>query len=277
MLEPGTIPQEHPFLLHRGIGSRSDNYNNWEAMNFANSRGRKPAQNQPSYGSYTSTNEHESGVCSPPLWKTSPSRSPPRQKSNHYRSLSPASRAQAIARGQNELMEMVRNMPESCYELSLRDLVEQPFVLARQQQSMSEEEDQSRNLSTENLFRGDDNNKKKGNTSTASDRKPPAKRKGNLEHGGFLLKMVFPVTFRSKTKKKMNKNESMSNTSTSAKVSPKPLIPEGSVKSVDKEWWRKRFSVSGESESGDSSINSGSMKSNGSRSSTSSTSRSSSR
>ncbi|KAF3440136.1 hypothetical protein FNV43_RR18414 [Rhamnella rubrinervis] len=277
MLDPGAKPQEHPFLLRHGIGSRSDNYSDWEAMNFANSRGRRPAQGQPNYGSYTSTNEHESGVCSPPLWKTSPTRSQPHQKSNHYRSLSPASRAQAIARGQNELMEMVRNMPESCYELSLKDLVEQPMVLARQQQSMPEEEDQSRDVGTENLFRGDDDNKKKRNISTTSDRKASAKRNGNLENGGFLLKMVFPVTFGSKTKKKMNKNESISNTSASAKVSPKPLISEGSVKGVDKEWWRKRFSVSGESESGDSSINSGSMKSNGSRSSSSSTSRSSSR
>lgn len=282
MLEPGsTTPQEHPFLLHHGFGSRSDNYDNLEDMNFANSRGRIPAQNQANHGFYIPSNEQEpSGVCSPPLWRTSPPRSPQhhhQQRSLHYRSLSPASRAQAIARGQHELMEMVRNMPESCYELSLKDLVEQPMVLARQQQrGMLEEEDQSRDHRSEALFRGEDNSKKTRNISVG-DRKASLKRSGNLDNGGFLLKMVFPVSFRSKTKKKMNKNESMGNTNSSAKVSPKPpLISEGSVKGVDKEWWRKRFSVSGESESGDSSINSGSMKSNGSRSSSSSTSRSSS-
>ncbi|KAG6401361.1 hypothetical protein SASPL_138215 [Salvia splendens] len=39
-------------------------------------------------------------------------------------SFSPDSRAQAIARGRTELMEMVRHMPKSSYELSLKDIVE---------------------------------------------------------------------------------------------------------------------------------------------------------
>ncbi|KAG2268962.1 hypothetical protein Bca52824_063517 [Brassica carinata] len=67
--------------------------------------------------------QSDSGVCSPTLWSTSPPRSP-RHRPEDYSSLSPDSKAQAIARGQRELMEMVSKMPESCYELSLKDIVE---------------------------------------------------------------------------------------------------------------------------------------------------------
>ncbi|TXG53070.1 hypothetical protein EZV62_022239 [Acer yangbiense] len=74
----------------------------------------------------------DSGVCSPPLWRTSPNSSPQHRK-NHYRSLSPSSRTQAIARGQRELMEMVGRMPESCYELSMKDLVEHPMIESKQE------------------------------------------------------------------------------------------------------------------------------------------------
>ncbi|XP_015888469.2 uncharacterized protein LOC107423431 [Ziziphus jujuba] len=288
MLDPNsTKPHEHPFLLNHGLGSRSDNYDGWESINNG-VRGRRTSQNHSNYGSRNGidwgyreekNDEHESGVCSPPLWRTSsPPRSPQHRK-NHYRSLSPASRAQAIARGQNELMEMVRNMPETCYELSLRDLVEHPMALARQQ-SMSEE----RNLGGENLFRAEDNNSNNNNNNNkrriSIDRNTTERKlRSSFDNGGFLLKMVFPVTIRSKTKKTMKKNDSMANNSTtSSKVSPKPLLSDGSAgKGVDKEWWKKRFSVSGESESGDSSINSGSMKSSSGSRSSSSSSRSSSR
>lgn len=56
-----------------------------------------------------------SGTSSPPLWSAKGASSPP-----------PPSRLEAIERGQRELMEMVQSMPESGYELSLRDLVELP-------------------------------------------------------------------------------------------------------------------------------------------------------
>ncbi|PON35294.1 patatin-like phospholipase domain protein [Trema orientale] len=261
MVAPGLKPQqEHPFLFHEGIGPRSDDrYDSWQRMNHV------------SHGDeYTS-----SGVCSPPLWKnSSPPRSPNQQRA-HYRSLSPASRAQAIARGQRELMEMVRNMPESCYELSLKDLVERPVV--DQARARQEEKDDMdivmRNGSQKK--RNDFGNKGK-----------EMRRSGTMENDGLLLKMVFPVSFGSKKKKKsvmmMKKNEQSILANASSKVSPKPLVSDGSKgnggntnssssggaadagggASVDKEWWRKGFSASGESESGDqSSLNSGSMKS----------------
>ncbi|KAL7117863.1 hypothetical protein ACP275_03G099000 [Erythranthe tilingii] len=67
-------------------------------------------------------------VSSPPLWKKNSSPSHPLlRRHSHRRSLSSKSRAEAIARGQWELMEMVKTMPESSYELSLKDLVEHHY------------------------------------------------------------------------------------------------------------------------------------------------------
>lgn len=65
--------------------------------------------------------EGGSGASTPPLWAGSGS---PESRQTNYESLSPRSRTEAIVRGQMELMEMVKSMPESCYELSLKDLVE---------------------------------------------------------------------------------------------------------------------------------------------------------
>lgn len=276
MFSPGLKPQqEHPFLFHDGIGPKSsDNrYDRWDRMNYAS----KPAQKNHVGGD---GDEYASGVCSPPLWRnSSPPRSPNQQRA-HYRSLSPASRAQAIARGQRELMEMVRNMPESCYELSLKDLVERPVV---DQARHREERDVNAVMSTRSELGKNNSNKGKETRRNSG---------ATRENEGLLLKMVFPVSFGSKKKKK-KKNMMMTNNdqsilaNTSSKVSPKPLVSDGSKSgnsnsstngnSVDKEWWKKRFSVSGESESGDqSSLNSGSMKSSSGSRSSSGSSRSSS-
>ena len=112
----------------------SDSYGGYTATNFG-PKARKTAQNYENYRNFNGggvqfrPNEpvDESGVCSPPLWRTSPPQSPvhARVPNNNYRHLSPTSRAQAIARGQWELMEMVKNMPESSYELTLKDIVDE--------------------------------------------------------------------------------------------------------------------------------------------------------
>ncbi|KAL5571791.1 hypothetical protein UlMin_021388 [Ulmus minor] len=267
MLYPGTKPQEHPFLFQDGLArSRSDDrhFSSWEAMNRA-SRARKTAQNYANQ--IGDQDDHSSGFCSPPLWKTSPSSSPPHERS-HYRSLSPASKAQAIAKGQRELMDMVKNMPESCYELSLRDLVEQPAMLVQTNQT---EQDSQRDYQKKRINVNKNNSMKQGQG---------LRRSGTMDNhnGGFLLKMFFPVSFWSKKKKGTKKNESLASNS-SAKVSPKPPLVSGEgPRGVDKEWWKKGFSVtSGDNSETDqsSSINSGSMKS--SISSSRSSSRSSTR
>ncbi|KAK7840438.1 uncharacterized protein LOC111984984 [Quercus suber] len=272
MLDPGTKLLQNRTQSTDHIGKLcTDSYDSSGPRNYG-PRARKTAQNYTKYNSWNGMEVKfepemkavdESGICSPPLWKTSPPRSP-QHRANHYRSLSPTSRTQAIARGQRELMEMVKNMPEACYELSLKDIVEQPKVLeARARESSVSEE---RDLNTEVLYKRE--NSKKRNDKRAQSQ--VVKRSASINNGGFYLKMVFPVSLGSKKNNKKKKNDQSSVTNTSAKVSPKPIVQDGSSKGVDKEWWKKRISVSGESESGRSSSNS--MKSTGSSSSSSSSS-----
>lgn len=271
MLDPHTNPQHgHPFLFNSGPEKRSDTYDTWQPINYS-SRAEKTAQNYKSWKSMgavrlNAAEESPSGVCSPPLWKTtatSPPRSPSRSL-NNYRSLSPASRTQAIARGQREMMEMVRNMPESCYELSLKDLVER--------RTMVDVEVDDEDASTEILVKRKDGKLKK----KIDMKKPMVMRSGSIDSGGFLLKMVFPISLGSNKKNKItmiNKNKkNKSDCVVEDRVSPKPC--------VDKDWWKKKVSASGESggsESGVSSIISGSIKSSSGSSTSSCSSRSSSR
>ncbi|KAE8663619.1 U2 small nuclear ribonucleoprotein auxiliary factor [Hibiscus syriacus] len=62
-----------------------------------------------------------------PLWgANNVTDASPLLPSNHfYSNLSPTRRRQIIEEGRKELMEMIRNMPESSYELSLKYLVDQ--------------------------------------------------------------------------------------------------------------------------------------------------------
>ncbi|XP_061358729.1 uncharacterized protein LOC133302915 [Gastrolobium bilobum] len=259
MLDPGRDQPTISFPLSDGIGVRTHSYDTWGATNSGFRASKKTTKNYKNCHSWNDVEvkfgteskvEDDSGFCSPPLWTSSPTKSPHHRK-NYYRCLSPASKTQAIANGQKELMEMVQNMPESCYELSLKDLVEHPRV------DVGEE---NKNV-----------HKREGVGIRKVDKKGHVKRSGNIDSGGFYLKMVFPTSLGSKKKK----NESLGNNS--SKVSPRTSLSDGSAKSLDKEWWKKSLSASrAESESGVSSINSGSTKSSGSRSSSSS-SRSNSR
>lgn len=179
---------------------------------------------------------------------SSPQRSPQFYRSN-YQSLSPTSKALAIATGQKELMEMVNNMPESCYELSLRDLVEQPMALGEREETGVNARDS--NLGGDREIFSRENRKSRKETRALVGRST-----GNLENGGLYLKMGLPKSIgTTTTKKKKKKNDSGSNMS--AKVSPKP------PQLVEKDWWKRRLSVSSESESVayGSSVNNGSVKS----------------
>ncbi|XVE55243.1 hypothetical protein DITRI_Ditri03aG0143600 [Diplodiscus trichospermus] len=281
MLDPGSkFPNSH-FSLSDDLGRRfSDSYVSYDQAMSYDSRVQKTAQNYANYrscnsmrgrfGAETSMVEDESDASTPPLWRTSPSRSPPHRQNINYRCLSPASKSQAIARGQRELMEMVSRMPESCYELTLKDLVEhQPAAVEPKQESFAEGRGAMIN---EDKYKAEKENKKKKKTEQ-SNPKAQIKRSGSIDNGGFLLKMVFPISLGSKNKKKKKKNDS--NTNHNSKVSPKPTVSDSSGKSVDKEWWKKR-SGSSESESGGSTLNSGSTKSSRSSSISSSSSRSNS-
>ncbi|XP_030528945.1 uncharacterized protein LOC115739809 [Rhodamnia argentea] len=228
------------------------------------SRARKTAGSYASHRAASQTNmcdfhggtdaDEDSGVCTPPLWRSSPLESPRGHhgSGNHYRSLSPASRTQAIARGQMELMEMVRNMPESCYELSLKDLVELPR--ARQE------------LDTMAVIQSDGSSKRQNSNSRvegSNNKGHIMARSGSIDNGGFLLKMMFPIPWGSSKKKRDNSGNNF------RKVSPRPSMDGPARVGVEEEWWKKRNHEPGDSEIVDSSVNAGSMKSSGSSSSSS--------
>uniref|UniRef100_A0A2N9J7U0 Uncharacterized protein n=1 Tax=Fagus sylvatica TaxID=28930 RepID=A0A2N9J7U0_FAGSY len=84
--------------------------------------------------------EEEIGGYSLPIWKRSTSKnvqieSSPLLPHNHHSSnLSPTSRRKAIADGRRQLMEMIKDMPESSYELSLKDIVDEQNSLEEAQE-----------------------------------------------------------------------------------------------------------------------------------------------
>ncbi|KAL0806282.1 hypothetical protein Bca101_098774 [Brassica carinata] len=157
----------------------------------------------------------DSGVCSPPLWRTSPPKSP---QANHQ-NLSPVSKAQVIARGQRELMEMVSKMPESCYELSLKDLVEVKTEEEEKDPKMFDEMPQRRKMQSKVVRK------------SKSDRWVDPVRNRGVNNSGFLLNLGFPVSLGAKKKTKKKDEDDGSVTS---RGSPRPSISE------DKDWWKFR-------------------------------------
>ncbi|KAF3516264.1 hypothetical protein DY000_02064136 [Brassica cretica] len=128
-------------------------------------------------------------------------------------------------------MEMISKMPESCYELSLKDLVE-----------VKTEEEDDRKVFDEMPQRR--KNQSKAVRKVGSDKWVDPVR---VNSGGFLLKLGFPVSLGAKkrTKKKKKKGEDDDDASVTGSVSE------------DKDWLKS------ESGRGVSRINSGSSKSSG--------------
>ncbi|XP_038989449.1 uncharacterized protein LOC120113032 [Phoenix dactylifera] len=197
--------------------------------------------------------DDDSDVASPPLWTkpgspmTRSAESSPihdHSRCHHHdvkdRFLYPTPQAQVIAGYRQEMLNMVRDMPETAYELSLRDLVEPPRM-AR--------------AAHETLVRGRELPKDK--TKKEKDRKEKTKkgmrrmsRSDSMDTGGFLLKMFLPSSLTTKRK-------SIGGSGTCAKVSPKPMLVEGEKggleKSTDRDWWRKNALEEKGSSSGSSS------------------------
>ena len=160
-------------------------------------------------------------------------------------------------------MEMVRDLPETFYELSLKDIVERKADMEDQKEIDPPEEKKPVREATRH------EEKKDNKTSTEKGKKSEKKkmsRTRSVDNGKFLLKTsVFPILLGSK---KSKKNLGASGSFKIAPVpKPQPTLTR-SMKGPEKEWWRRRSCISSESD-----------ESNGlSRSSTSSgSSRSSSR
>ncbi|KAG2399773.1 uncharacterized protein HKW66_Vig0103740 [Vigna angularis] len=206
MLDPRTHHPTDSFHLYDGTRHRP--HTTWEPTNSLMWPSKPPLQE---------LNQDDSGICSPPMWTTSP----PHSKTDH-RSLSPTSRTQAIVRGQRELMEMVKNMPESTYELSLKDLVEH--------HRLETAVEDRRNLT---VYNRDKSTGRVGVGKRVDNKMTQVKRNRNIDRGGFYLKMGLPFSLGSKDKSKSNKKKSESSGNSSSRVTPKP---DGSTKGgVDKE------------------------------------------
>lgn len=158
--------------------------------------------------------EDSGGPESPRLWKNSPSPSRPLLRSEN-------SRAEAIVRGQWELMEMVKKMPDDSYELSLKDMVEHQRSIESavgsssvHQRAVAKRDEQSRKID----------------------------RNLSFENKGMLLNMVFPFSFKSRKR------------DSSVRVSGKS----------ERDWWKKKFRGSSDSDtSGVSTSSSGATSSSG--------------
>ncbi|KAF9611158.1 hypothetical protein IFM89_027244 [Coptis chinensis] len=199
-------------------------------------------------GSQIKALEDHSDVSSPPLWKTTGPRtkvledhsavsSPPLLKTGprtraspiYRRRLVSPERAQEIARDREMLMQMIQNMPEDSYELSLKDIVENSMVKEVEQATVTLEkrEKSKEHLSPSKRGKMRGNGKRKGLLRTGS---------MNDEH--IALKMFIPTPLSIRKSSKMDP---------CSKITPRPrLLQEEKV--FDKQWWKNKFSVAGESE-----------------------------
>lgn len=129
---------------------------------------------------------------------------------NHQNScLSPKSRLRAIVDGRKELTEMINDIPESSYELSLKDIVDE-------QKTMGEEEPEDIVLAEEKKVKGK-------SQITINTKTKQICRTESMETKVFLLKMFSPLSLGSKKGK--------------ARKCPR----QSSEKSANKEWWKTIF------------------------------------
>ncbi|KAI3977651.1 hypothetical protein MKX01_004184 [Papaver californicum] len=247
-------------------------------------------------------NDETDGVTSPPLWKyplsssstsnsTEGSASKSRVNYNRFFSFNDttattttdlaSNRSQEIARGRQELMDMIRTMPENSYELSLKDLIEHKQL----QPTEDEHHDPTLEMESSRNSTNSSNNNSSSTTSkvsskdqTRSNREnniPVLKRSksadsSNGKNGPVLLKMFLPFSGFGMHKKK-RKNKGLKKSAYYAKVSPKPTpLIEGEKNSstttnttVDKEWWKKRFSVAADKDQTEIIISHGGLESRG--------------
>ncbi|KAK2656282.1 hypothetical protein Ddye_009334 [Dipteronia dyeriana] len=171
-------------------------------------------------------NQFQVAACSPPsLWKSRNSTeyelSPLLPDGYRNSNLSTRTRSEAIAEGRRELMEMIHNMPECNYELSLKDMVDDEVKTS---QGVKEEMviyKTSFGFETEDQIKKHTKTKESGGISRA----------GSMDNEIFLIKMFFPSSLGSKKKPTGKK---------SSRVSPRTSLERSS-----KEQWIKKMSMEG--------------------------------
>ncbi|KAL0378229.1 UNVERIFIED_CONTAM: hypothetical protein Sradi_3128400 [Sesamum radiatum] len=169
--------------------------------------------------------EDQEGAYSPPLWtraqvdcKHETSRLLPRR--HGYSCLSPASRLRAIMDGRQELMEMIQDLPESSYELTLKDIVDDQQNMEEVQEKKVIVEEKKVKHQTESRPQ---NSRKTKNRQIC--------RTESMESEVFLLKMFLPASLSSKKKPETRKHP---------KPCPRKSL-EGSEKRAAKDWWKMIF------------------------------------
>lgn len=146
--------------------------------------------------------DDDSGPASPPLWRPGSSTYVPNSSYYHPMSL----RAQEIARGRQELMKLYEGMPESAYELSLKDLVDHKAAMEQMNSDGS---------------RG----RKETDNSLKKKRAPreQIRRKGN-DPKSFLLNMFVPSSLTGRSHSPNTSRVVRQNSDQSKKASSKVLV-----------------------------------------------------
>lgn len=165
---------------------------------------------------------------SPPLWtRTSlnfgQETSTLLPQNHHCSCFSPTSRVRAILDGRREIMEMIKGIPESSYELSLKDIVDdQQNVEGVQDKAVTVAEEKKVKHKTENRIQ-----KKMGKNTKSGQ----IYRSESMESEVFLLKMFLPVSRSFNKKTKTRKSSDICRGQSS----------ERSEKQGTKDWWKMIF------------------------------------
>ncbi|KAK6263967.1 hypothetical protein SCA6_019401 [Theobroma cacao] len=140
-----------------------------------------------------------------PLWRANKvtDASPLLPNNYFYSNVSPATRTQAIEEGRKELMEMIHNMPESSYELSLKDMVDKQHA-SEEVKGKAVSEDESFCSETEAQTKKQKKKKRKKRKAG------PISRSGSMEADSFLIKMFFPSSLSFKKKSKAENSSKVS-------------------------------------------------------------------
>ncbi|XP_039167177.1 uncharacterized protein LOC104421989 isoform X3 [Eucalyptus grandis] len=156
-------------------------------------------------------------------------------KDHHYSNLSPSSRTRRIEEGRREMIKMIRNLPESSYELSLKDIVDKQLPLQENQEeeeeefefpSPEEEEEFEFPSAEAESYKNQKRKKRKKVPRTTSHQHHQVSRCNSMETGSFLIKMFFPSFMASSKKPATSWNSRL-------KISPRTLFEGLNQRSLD--------------------------------------------
>ncbi|XP_056168370.1 uncharacterized protein LOC130134518 [Syzygium oleosum] len=145
-------------------------------------------------------------------------------KDHHYSNLSPSTRTRRIEEGRREMMEMIRNLPESSYELSLKDIVDNQLPL---QENQEEEEEKFQFPSAEAESNKNQKRKKRKKVTRTPSHQHQVSRCNSLETGTFLIKMFFPSFLALNKKPATSRNSRL-------KISPRTSFEGSDQRNVDR-------------------------------------------